>query len=551
VDNPWQLQTESGPLSPHQFVQVGDTLDSLMNPYAAQAPQIELLVLPSMTATNANNVSLLPASPLHFTTQTPYSWNYTQIPGISAPINMSQSRGVAITLTGDSSGSVLVLNIGGRYYAVTVDFSGTKTIEIPNGEVEWFRSNAGYGYAQSGNIGTFDYSSVGNFTLFLGYVPPAVNPNIQVSAIKTMREDRAIGLVNPTLTLNGVSATVTGTIPYNDYLVYNGGLAASEYDANWNFLTTLPVSGSALSAANGLNTFSVGAPGSPNALMATRVKVSGTPWVINKPSPIHEWRFEENTLDTVGTANGTAINAPVYVSGIEGAAALSFNGASQYVNIPNVPDLQFTRTQSFTISAWVKWNSLPNAAASIVAKDSSAGGWYGLGINAANQWSFMGTTNVSSPTTANIGQWHLLVGVQDGTFNTRKLYLDGRLVASGAAQDSSGTGALRIAALPGTTPTQFLNGTIDDVRIYHQALAATDISLLATNLASTGNSVITGSVNAGQLVLDWPANQLWQLQAQTNGLGATNWFNLPGATPPYSVELVPSQPSVFYRLTHP
>jgi len=132
--------------------------------------------------------------------------------------------------------------------------------------------------------------------------------------------------------------------------------------------------------------------------------------------------------------------------------------------------------------------------------------------------------------------------------------VDGRLMASGAAQNGSGTGAIRIAALPGTMPTQFLNGTIDDVRIYNQALAATDISLLATNLASAGNSIITGSVNAGQLVLDWPANQLWQLQAQTNSLGiglTTNWFNITGATPPYTVNIAPAQPSVFYRLTHP
>jgi len=345
-------------------------------------------------------------------------------------------------------------------------------------------------------------------------------------------------------------------IPYNDYVVYSGGsITASLYDANWNFLKTVPVSGSSmLTAVNGLNSFSVSAPGSSNAWIAVRVKVSGSPWVFSKPTPIHEWPFDDNANDTAGTANGTAINGPVYVPGIQGIAALAFNGASQYVDIPNVSDMQFTSTESFTISAWVKLNSLPNTETTILAKDSTAGAWYGLGITALNQWAFGGATNVVSPTVANIGQWHLVVGVQDRTDGTRKLYVDGQLVAAGTAQDGGGTGAIRIAALPGTMPAQFLNGTVDDVRIYNQALAQTDISLLAANLASAQNSIITGSINAGQLVLNWPANQLWQLQAQTNSLGTgltTNWFNVIGATPPYTVNIVPTQPTVFYRLVRP
>lgn len=50
------------------------------------------------------------------------------------------------------------------------------------------------------------------------------------------------------------------------------------------------------------------------------------------------------------------------------------------------------------------------------------------------------------------------------------------------------------------------------------------------------------------------ANQLWQLQMQTNisGMGlTTNWFNLTGVVPPYTVNLSLTNPTVFYRLTHP
>ncbi|MEI6196557.1 MAG: LamG domain-containing protein, partial [Verrucomicrobiota bacterium] len=555
VDSPWQLMVERGPISPHQFTKAnGATLSSLTNPYSAQTPQIELLVLPGMSATNANNVSLLATSPLSFTsTNTVYNWSYSAL-GFGPTLNMSASRGIAITLTGDNSGSIVVFNIGNRDYAVTVNFSGTQTIEIPNGEVVWYRSNAGYGYSKSGTADTFNYASVSTFKLFLGYVPNGVAPNISVSAIKTMKEDQATGLVNPVLTLNGNSVTVAGTIAYNKYLTYSGGSSAQVYDANWNYLTSLPVTGATLTAVNGANTFSVVATNSPNAWMATRVKVSGTPWIINKPAPVHEWRLENNTLDVAGTANGTVINSPTYVAGIEGSAALSFNGVNQYVNIPNLADMQFASTNSFTISAWVKLNSLPNAATTIIAKDGSGGSWYGLGITAGNQWTFQGTTDIVSPGTADVGQWHLLMGVQDATVGARKLYVDGVLAASGMAQDGSGTGALRVAAQPGGSPGQWLNGTVDDVRLYNQAVAQNDAGLLATNLATSAGGIISYAVSGGQLILDWPSSQGWQLQMQTNSIGTglgTNWSTVIGATPPYTVGIDSARPTAFYRLTHP
>lgn len=556
VDSPWQLMVERGPISPHQFIKAnGAALSPLNNPYPAQTPPIELLVLPGMSATNANNVSLLAAGPLAFTsTNTVYSWSYSAL-GLGATLNMSASRGIAITLTGDSSGSIVVFNIGNRDYAVTVNFTGTQTVEIPNGEVVWYRSNAGYGYAKSATADTFNYAGVSAFKLSLGYVPAGITPNIQVSSIQTMQEDQSTGLINPVLTLNGNSARITGTIACNNYLTYSGGSSAQVYDANWNYLNSLAVTGATLTAINGTNnTFSVTATNSPNAWLATRVKVAGTPWVINKPAPIHEWRFENSPADTAGTANGSAINSPTYVAGIEGVAALNLNGLNQYVSIANLSDLRFASNQSFTVSAWVKLNGLPNARTAIVQTDPAGGAWYGMGITAANQWAFFGPTDIVSPLPADAGQWHLIAAVQDGTAGTRKLYVDGLLMSSGMAQDAGGNGALGIGATPGNTPGQFTPGAIDDVRVYNQALAQPDISLMATNLAAVANSIITYSFGRGQLILNWPANQLWQLQMQTNisGMGlTTNWFNLTGVVPPYTVNLSLTNPTVFYRLTHP
>ena len=65
---------------------------------------------------------------------------------------------------------------------------------------------------------------------------------------------------------------------------------------------------------------------------------------------------------------------------------------------------------------------------------------------------------------------------------------------------------------------------------------------------------ITFSVSGGDLVLNWPAGQGWQLQAQTNTLAVgitTNWVTVPGAVPPFTNAVAPANGSVFYRLVYP
>ena len=507
LDGPWQLMTEAGPLSPRQFNKVGEVLASLSNPYPAQTPQIELFVLPGLSATNTVNVSLMPVSSdgithpsgeqqqllfsagslslsatnsssvsaryFNATQATASYWNYSTL-GQGSTLDMSRSRGIALTVLGDNSGSVLVFSIGTRDYAVTVDFSGPKTVIIPNGEAQLYRARSSFGNTVSGFSGTFDYAHVSSFQLFLGYLPPSVTAHVQVTSIQALTEDRATGLVNPILKLNNNSVSIAGTIPYNNYLVYSGGGSATVYDENWNVKTNLAASGATLTALSGsTNTFSVqSAACSSNSFLSTRVKVSGTPWVIGLQAALHQWRFETNTLDSVGTAHGTAVNAPAYVSGKEGSQALNLNGTSQYVDVSDGADLRFSGVQSFTLSAWVRLNSLPNAWAGIANKGPSD---YGLWLTPGNQWAFGGATNIVSPVTASVGEWHLLTAVQDGTNGTRKLYVDGVFSCSGPAQNACGANDLRIGASSGGTPGAFLNGAVDDVRLYNAAWSAGEI----------------------------------------------------------------------------
>ena len=66
--------------------------------------------------------------------------------------------------------------------------------------------------------------------------------------------------------------------------------------------------------------------------------------------------------------------------------------------------------------------------------------------------------------------------------------------------------------------------------------------------------IITVSADTNTLTLAWPAGFLgWILQAQTNDLSSTNWFDLPGtgATNSAVFSVDPVNPAVFYRLRQP
>jgi hypothetical protein len=65
---------------------------------------------------------------------------------------------------------------------------------------------------------------------------------------------------------------------------------------------------------------------------------------------------------------------------------------------------------------------------------------------------------------------------------------------------------------------------------------------------------VTFSVSSNTLTIAWPADHLgWILQAQTNSLSASQWFDLPGTSDTNTVVIPmdPANPAVFYRLRLP
>lgn len=130
---------------------------------------------------------------------------------------------------------------------------------------------------------------------------------------------------------------------------------------------------------------------------------------------------------------------------------------------------------------------------------------------------------------------------------------------------SSVSNAWTFIGRPLTSGYPYLNGTIDELRLYDgrltpQQIAADDLAgpnVLAVLPIATNSTNITYTVNGGTLTLSWPTDHIgWQLQIQTNNLAmglSTNWIVVPNSTTTNSMTVPVNliNDCTFYRLSYP
>jgi prepilin-type N-terminal cleavage/methylation domain-containing protein len=198
---------------------------------------------------------------------------------------------------------------------------------------------------------------------------------------------------------------------------------------------------------------------------------------------VSEWKFDEgtgtSTADTVGTNSGILVSNPAWRSSANcvSGSCLQFNGTSDYINAGNAASLDFG-TGTFTIETWVKTTDFATANwVGLVGKWSSSG-YYLQYFPSTSVWAFGWHSSTYLNPTKNIadGNWHHIVGVRTGS-TFAKLYVDGGLIGSHNSIpniSSDTTENLNIGRLsPGLG--RYLNGSIDEVRIYGAALTASII----------------------------------------------------------------------------
>jgi len=211
-------------------------------------------------------------------------------------------------------------------------------------------------------------------------------------------------------------------------------------------------------------------------------------------SLVGQWRFDEGSgttaYDSSGRSPDGTINGATWVEGLSGKA-LRFDGVDDYVEIPDVPQLNGVTEATFCY--WVKYEGEPKVGRYCLCgyiKDAAGAAirlgmasWAGVFFNPGSH------SDVNIPYMFSSGIWyHLALTIQVGV--QWQVFVNGDLIASGtqglpassiATGRKWGIGASMEPFLP--SPMHPVPGVIDEVHVYNQALTPEEIETLYLALA--------------------------------------------------------------------
>jgi hypothetical protein len=195
---------------------------------------------------------------------------------------------------------------------------------------------------------------------------------------------------------------------------------------------------------------------------------------------IHHWEFEGDLTDSEGGADGVALGAAGLIAdSMVGDEALQVNGAGDYVEVFDADSMKFGIQDSYALTAWAKPAPGTSGYRGVITKGRDAEPWWGIWINPADQWLYGVSANNNLVSTAvAFDEWSHVAIVQDGSTNTRLLYVNGELQGTGPATDAMNVGNLAMGGA--LSVDEWFVGLIDDVRIYDEALDEPDIVALAS-----------------------------------------------------------------------
>lgn len=221
--------------------------------------------------------------------------------------------------------------------------------------------------------------------------------------------------------------------------------------------------------------------------------------------PVSYWRLGEQT-GTTAADSGNGGNNGTYnggsTLGVAGAivgdtdTAVKLNGSTGYVGVPDNANLDITG--DMTLEMWAKPGALNGTTQTVLQKGTSSNvagpGWqYRMSINSANRWKgilFVGNSSfeiIDTIDTLSATRWDYLVLVRSGT--TQTLYVNGQAVGSvSISGPTNATTGMLAFGRAGSYSNYYLNGNVDEVAIYNQALTTAQIQshLTAATSGSPG-----------------------------------------------------------------
>ncbi|MCF8364868.1 MAG: choice-of-anchor D domain-containing protein [Bacteroidales bacterium] len=180
--------------------------------------------------------------------------------------------------------------------------------------------------------------------------------------------------------------------------------------------------------------------------------------------------------DELGAFDGNLCVGMADVNLSVNSQSASFDGSGDYVQADHSPNLTPTH---ITVEAWVNTTD-GNASRTIVSKTTGCASsgyllWLnenGVGAGKPGFWVGNGPW-LDANIAVNDGQWHHIAGTYDGI--TAKIFVDGVLYNSRTETENlSSTSPLQIGG--STNCGNYLNGKIDEVRIWNYALSENEVN---------------------------------------------------------------------------
>ena len=223
-------------------------------------------------------------------------------------------------------------------------------------------------------------------------------------------------------------------------------------------------------------------------------------WDYNQGAPLAHWRFNECTGTTANDSSGNSYTGTIYPvtlgntavgtcssgvstemwnNGTTGKrnASLDLDGTDDYIQVADTANLRFdASTQDFSIFAWVKRNT-SGAAQYIISKEDADNDGYRLQFDSGNTVTCsVDTIDITSTSTITDTNWHSLGCVIDRDGNGQ-VYIDAKPDGSAVAISSEAmatTANIRLGTRAYTS-TNYLDGQIDEVKIFNYALTAQQV----------------------------------------------------------------------------
>ncbi|MFA5249735.1 MAG: LamG-like jellyroll fold domain-containing protein [Candidatus Paceibacterota bacterium] len=214
---------------------------------------------------------------------------------------------------------------------------------------------------------------------------------------------------------------------------------------------------------------------------------------------VSEWKLDETSgtavADTVGTNVGTLVSSPAWRSGTDcvSGGCLEFDGIDDMVTMP--VDIN----GNWSIEAWAKFDTIPGSSKypMLWGKQTDYTG-YSLAFNGSGGiYSFAGSgTNwIEGPVHyPSAGVWYHYAGTYDGSY--LRLYVNGAECGTKKACTTNpplNNASAVIGRHYSSGGYGFIDGKIDEVRVYNSALAASVVRY--EYLAGVENLYAFGRIN--------------------------------------------------------